>query len=138
MAEYVKGAADPFANHDDMESMIEAVPWYCYMTRTFAGTLSQHFAIEQYDAADARMLLITLAAKRYQLAHGQLPERLDDLVPAYIDAVPADPYDGHPVRYKLTDTGATVYCVYEDGIDNGGTEMKADGAPFDIVVKLLK
>ena len=44
-----------------------------------------------------------LAIERYRLAHhDQLPATLQDLVPAYLPAVPADPFDGKPLRYQMS------------------------------------
>jgi len=40
-----------------------------------------------------------LALRLYEQSCGSLPERLDALVPQWIEAVPTDPYDGQPFRY---------------------------------------
>ncbi len=64
---------------------------------------------------------VALAASRYRLAHGRLPDRIEDLVPEYLPAVPRDPFDGLPLRYRRTDEGAIIYSVGPDGVDNGGT-----------------
>ncbi len=39
-----------------------------------------------------------LAIERYRLATGKIPERLEELVPQYLRAVPTDPFDGQPIR----------------------------------------
>ena len=39
-----------------------------------------------------RMAAIALAIRLYQLEHGRRPKTLDELVPAYLDAVPLDPF----------------------------------------------
>jgi hypothetical protein len=42
-----------------------------------------------------------LAIRAWQLDHGgELPERLEQLVPEYLPAVPLDPYDAKPLRYS--------------------------------------
>jgi hypothetical protein len=61
-----------------------------------------------------------LAVERYRLAHAKLPETLDQLVPDYLAAVPADPFDGAPLRYRRLNRGFVVYSVGEDGKDDGG------------------
>jgi hypothetical protein len=64
-----------------------------------------------------------LAVERYRLAHrDQLPPVLQDLVPAYLAAVPADPFDGKPLRYNRLPKGYLLYSIGEDGVDNGGEE----------------
>ncbi|GHB90441.1 hypothetical protein [Cerasicoccus arenae] len=60
-----------------------------------------------------------LVIRLYQLEHGTLPPTLDALVPAYIDAVPLDPFDGKPIRYNPA--RAIIYSVGNDFIDAGGS-----------------
>ncbi len=77
---------------------------------------------------------VALGIERYRLAKGSLPKELTDLVPQYIDKVPIDPFDGKPVRYKLTEPGYIVYSIGEDGTDEGGLEMgrrKDRSDPYD-------
>jgi len=74
-----------------------------------------------------------LAIERYRLAGGKVPEQLEELVPQYLPAVPSDPFDGNPLRYRRTEPGYRLYSISEDGQDNGGKE-KTDvpsGAPYD-------
>jgi hypothetical protein len=70
----------------------------------------------------ARRLTVTaIALKRYHLQHGVYPSSLNDLVPAFLPAVPADFMDGQPLRYKLRPDGDfLLYSVGEDGKDDGG------------------
>jgi hypothetical protein len=67
---------------------------------------------------------VGLAIERYRLAAGKLPDTLSDLVPAYLDAVPTDPFDGNDLRYKKLKTGFVVYSIGEDQIDDGGKERE--------------
>lgn len=69
-----------------------------------------------------------LAVERYRLAHGSAPETLSQLVPGYLAAVPPDPFDGTPLRYKSLDHGFMVYSVGENGKDDGGVEESSVGA----------
>jgi len=70
----------------------------------------------------ARQIVIgAIALKRYQLRHGSFPARLSDMVPEFVAAVPDDPMDGKPLRYRLDSDGTYVlYSVGEDGKDDGG------------------
>ena len=67
---------------------------------------------------------VSLAVERYRVAHSNLPNKLDELVTAYFAAVPIDPFDGQPLRYKKLAKGYVVYSVGEDGKDDGGDEKK--------------
>lgn len=67
---------------------------------------------------------VALAACRYRIVQGHLPEKLDQLIPEYMTVVPRDPFDGKPLRWKRTDGGGVVYSIGPDSVDDGG-------APFD-------
>jgi hypothetical protein len=69
-----------------------------------------------------RTAQIALAIERYRLAVGKIPNALTDLVPAYLDAVPMDPFDGNELRYKKLETGFVVYSIGEDLSDDNGKE----------------
>ena len=61
-----------------------------------------------------------VALERWRLAHpGRLPDTLAELVPAYLTAVPLDPYDGQPVRYQKLPVGYVVYSVGTGWTDQG-------------------
>ncbi|MFL5515399.1 MAG: hypothetical protein ACJ8DJ_04530, partial [Gemmatimonadales bacterium] len=68
---------------------------YAYVTRY----LNTHFRV----IAERRVTVVSLAAELYRADHGRWPEELNDLVPAYLPAVPADPYhdDGRPLGYVI-------------------------------------
>jgi hypothetical protein len=68
---------------------------------------------------------IALAALRFRLAHGNLPESLDELVPSYLPAVPIDPWSGKPMRWVRENSGFVVYSIGQNLKDDGGSE-KAD------------
>ena len=71
-----------------------------------------------YDTAVA-----ACAVERYRLANGSLPPSLDALVPAYLDAVPTDPFrlDGGPVSYCTEpDGGYVLYSWARNRKDDGG------------------
>jgi hypothetical protein len=70
--------------------------------------------------AELRCTAAALAAERYRLAEKAWPDRLDALVPRYLDAVPTDPFDGKPLRWRRTDDGLVIYSVGPDRVDNGG------------------
>ncbi len=72
--------------------------------------------------ADARLAAVALAARWYALDHDdRLAQNLRDLVPAYLPALPRDPFTaGEPLRYDAA--RAIVYSVGEDGADDGGSD----------------
>ncbi len=76
----------------------------------------------------SRQLVITaIALKRYQLRHGNNPSDLASLVPELLPAIPHDPVDGQPFRYRRNADGTfLLYGIGEDGADNGGNPEPAD------------
>ena len=63
-----------------------------------------------------------LAVERFRLANDRLPEGLTEVVPRFLPAVPLDPFDGAPLRYKRLAKSYVVYSVGPDGHDDGGKE----------------
>ncbi len=68
--------------------------------------------------------IVAVAMTRYRLDHGSYPEKLDLLVPDYLDEIPRDPFDGQPIRMTHKDDAWTIYSIGPDGKDDGGK-------PFD-------
>ena len=76
-----------------------------------------------------------LAAQRYQLAHGQYPNQVEELVPEFLPRVPLDPLDGKPLRYKLSNGWPVVWSLGSDLVDDGGVG-DLQGRP-DFVARLI-
>lgn len=76
--------------------------------------------------ARLKLLIVEVALHRYKLAHGALPDSLDELVPDYLASVPTDPFSDGPLRYHRTDTGYVVYSVGPNGDDDGGAAPQGD------------
>jgi hypothetical protein len=82
---------------------------------------TSNFTQYQWNSlAELRSAVAMLAVERYRLAHGNWPKSLNDLVPAFLREVPADPFDGKPLRYRRLPDGVVIYAVGFDGTDDGG------------------
>lgn len=68
---------------------------------------------------------IALATALYRADHdGKFPAKLEDLVPTYLPALPADPMvTGGTLKYVAATTQPIVYSIGDDGIDQGGSEV---------------
>ena len=75
------------------------------------------------EAGDA-CARVAVAMTRYRLDHGKLPTRLSDVVPAYLNAIPTDPFDGKPLRLVMRNNQWIIYSVGPDGVDNGGVSFE--------------
>ena len=68
---------------------------------------------------------LVLAMTAHEKQEGSLPASLDELVPAYLDLVPRDGYDGKPLRYSRE--RRIVYSAGQDLQDNGGDASVEEG-----------
>ena len=82
-----------------------------------------HLALlSRLEAAEA-----ALALREYEMARGNLPESLEELVPEYLPAVPVDRTDGNSVRYAKR--LRAVWIVGEENLreppeERGGVEVE--------------
>lgn len=84
------------------------------------------FALQQFRSrAERRLVAVALALRLYAADHGgSYPRTLDELVPAYLPAVPKDPFAAgdKPLLYSAADPAVPlVYSVGENGADDGGS-----------------
>ena len=79
--------------------------------------------VTAFDRLEAQILITqqTLALKRYKQAHGQYPDKLQQLVSAGLDSLPLDPFSGVPFHYKKEGDGFRLYSIGQDRIDDGGS-----------------
>jgi len=68
---------------------------------------------------------LVVACNRFEHEKGRWPESLQDLVPAYLDAVPIDLFDGEPFRYS--EEKSVVYSVGQNLMDDGGSRETMAG-----------
>ena len=68
-----------------------------------------------------RLVICEIALQEFQTEHGELPERLEQLVPEYLPAVPQDPFAGKPLTYHLDSPDSyRLYSIGRDRVDDGG------------------
>ena len=112
-----------------MEEWVRELPWYCVVTGLMTPALGRAFIEDAKKVARLRAAVAALAVERFRLVNGALPEKLEDLVPACIGALPADPFIGKPLRYKKLEKGYIIYSVGENERDDGGREKAPRGSP---------
>jgi len=62
--------------------------------------------------------MVVCALRAYTLTNGHPPEQLSELVPGLVPAIPIDPYDGKPLRYRREGEGWVVWSVGSDRKDD--------------------
>jgi hypothetical protein len=77
-----------------------------------------------------------VAMTQYRLDHGAYPGRLEELVPAYLEEVPVDPFDGHPIRLAIRDGQLIIYSIGSDGVDDGGVDIDPITGKGDVIFTL--
>jgi len=113
---------------------------YYILSGLFLPSFSRVAQRDAFLRARLRVAITTLAVERWRLAHkGAMPGSLNDLVPALLPAVPLDPFDGQPLRFKKLARGYVVYSIGPDQQDDGGKErplnlgkLKPDQRQFDL------
>lgn len=75
---------------------------------------------------------LALDVVRFELAEGRLPASLDELVPAYRDAIPQDFWHDGPLAYRVEGRSFWVYSYGRDGVDNQGEYRKDHGVQFTL------
>lgn len=74
--------------------------------------------------ANLRLDTVAVALEEFRAAQGNgYPDALSALVPTYLQFVPADPFDGQPMRYRKEGTGYLLYSIGPDLKDDGGRRM---------------
>jgi hypothetical protein len=111
---------------------------------TGAGKQLLKPAIAQFELSDRRsqtylrLLIADLAVHARHADTGKYPDKLDELVPRELDAVPVDPFSGHPLGYTVKGEAYVLYSIGPDGRDDHGTPIpekaRWDQAKGDVVL----
>lgn len=83
------------------------------------------------DDLKPRMTELFSALEMYAADHSMAyPEKAQELVPKYLDAVPVDPLTGEPLTYEKTERGYLLYASGDyssAGAQSGFPRMNQDG-----------
>lgn len=92
------------------------------------------------SAAEMRCAETAMAVERFRLAEERCPQRLEELVPAYIARIPEDPFQpGRPLQMLCRDGRFIVYSIGRDREDDGGDlPLRTLGDEADVGFILLE
>ncbi len=100
------------------QGMFRYLPAYAFRN---VAIFSADFRSAGMNLVIRRAAIVTLAIERYRRAHGGAPPpSLAALVPAYLVAVPADPFSGQDFVYRAGPDDYLVYSVDVNRKDDGG------------------
>jgi hypothetical protein len=143
-AESAKTAYETYTGYMESCIAIAALPWPAQLDTDWPGAPRSpinNILVPEYSRAVYRqvatvalnrILETQLALHAYNLDHGTYPASLEALVPAYLPAVPKDPFSKNSLlRYKAKSNGRSylLYSIGPDAIDNGGSPMEDDAYP---------
>ena len=87
----------------------------------FAPAIANANKLAHRAKAQIEALISTIAVIRYEKAHGDYPENLDQLLEAdLLSKLPMDPYSDKPLIYKKTDDNFLLYSISENFKDDSG------------------
>ncbi len=69
-----------------------------------------------------RLTTLVCAMERHRLARGSVPDQLDELVPAFLPALPLGIVDGQRPRYRSNGNAHQVYYLGQNGRDDAGAD----------------
>ena len=84
------------------------------------------------SAAQDRLLMVTCALRAYFKRHGRYPDSLQQLVPAYLNTLPPDPFSpqAHPLRYRrMANDRCRLYSIGPDQTDDRGNPIAEQAGP---------
>jgi hypothetical protein len=139
MTEYVEITKLPVEQQAARFKEMEAsIPRQGPMVRLLAPAMTKVAQSFRRNQAVLRCAVAAIAVERYRLRHGHWPEGVNDLVPDLLRAVPTDPFDGKPLRYREGPEWVAVYSVGPDGVDDGGKiePQSGDKKGSDLVFRL--
>ena len=82
--------------------------------------LKRNEAKHNLMVARRRLLTTELALCCYQSEQGHAPDRLEQLIPKFLQRAPSDPFNGQPLIYRAQGTDWLLYSVGPDGVDDRG------------------
>jgi hypothetical protein len=118
----------------EIASECNKAPRLYFITNLLVPPLPRAFEEKLKSLARLRATRAGIAVERFRLANGRLPDSLDELVPKFLDAVPSDPFDDRPLRYRELSKGFATYSIGPDRTDDGGKQRDPElpDAGYDI------
>src|SRR5688500_6634540 len=106
---------------EQLQELQNSIPKTSFLVRMLAPALQKVGMAHVRSQAMPHSAQVGIAAERYRLKHQRWPESLTELTKAgFIAAVPNDPFDGAPLRWRRVKEGLTAYTVGYDKADNNG------------------
>ncbi|MGE5293746.1 MAG: hypothetical protein ACM3VT_02865 [Solirubrobacterales bacterium] len=126
MRQYIEAgrlpASERLRRFREIEARRASLPESYAIVRIVMPSVETLASVDLANQARLQTAQTAVAVERYRIAAGRLPESLADLVSTHLDAIPEDPFDGRPLRYRTSQTGYIIYSIGRDEKDSGGKE----------------
>lgn len=110
-----------------------------YLLAFTTSGLSGDHPKQVQTAVEHQLAMVAVALALHRMERGGYPARLDDLVPDYLDEVPADLFTGGSLRYTTSGGGYVLYSLGPNGRDDGGRSHAGRDdrdEEYDVVVRV--
>ncbi len=139
----VEAGDDPRALLDasrQMAAEMRALPATQVLVRMLLPSLTRAMELHVMSIARLRCARVAVAAERFRLDTGRLPDSIEELAPRFIAAPPTDPFDGKALRFVIVEEGIVIYSIGEDLEDDDGSVAPVEGEkrPRDLGFRLFK
>lgn len=132
---------------DEIETLLNderaITRWKYWVTRlyfeNFRSLLPMTQAVTRVET-ELALVNTRLGVQRYLLKHNQPPATVEALAPDFLTAVPVDPFDGQPLRYRADADRLVIYSVGYNRADDAGATDPLNHTALDMaeVVSLAK
>jgi len=127
------GAAAAMADPDPTKRIA------CVVQAALDADLHRFEVLHEIALTTIQLDQLAFALAAYRADHGQYPDTLAPLAPAYIPSIPNDRFTDKPLIYKPTPDGFLLYSVGSDLTDDGGLKRaKVAGGNRDVVIRVGK
>jgi hypothetical protein len=124
------------------DGILRALYRHEILPRLLGPTGNKFFVKSLAAQVRTEQMIGACALERYRLAKGEYPEKMESLVPQYLEKPPQDPFSGGPLKYRRE--APLSYALYSVGLnyrdDGGKIELDANGsiqsAKGDLVWKI--
>lgn len=91
------------------------------MANLMTPAVSAAGSADDRNTAMSQLLDVAVALAIYRAENGEYPASLTELIPTELPHLPADKFYGKPLVYQRVDNGYLLYCLGENGGDDGGS-----------------
>ena len=120
---------DMQAVQDELQTSVSGINRFRYIVTSLALPSSSLVPFAESFArneATIRAADAALAIEQFSRKNGRLPDKLDELLPEFLDKVPIDPFDGKPLRYAVREDVYVIYSIGTDRVDDGGRILEEE------------